>query len=88
METKHNETAFKPLADIDTISHRLLLVILFTISLCALIYHLSRDKNVLHTGKVIGSNYYVNSYFSNDEVSLCPKRIRKPRWERLRMSYN
>ena len=88
METKHNETAFTPLADIDTITHRLLLLCLFTISICAVIYHLSKDKNVLHTGKVVDGNYYVNSYLSNDAVSLCPKRIRKTRWERLRMSYN
>lgn len=87
METKHNETAFRPLADIDTITHRLLLLCLFTISICAVIYHYSKDKNVLPTAKALNGNYYVNSYFSSNEVSLCPKRIKKGRWQRLRMSY-
>lgn len=87
METKQDNTVHRPLADIDTITHRLLLVILFTISLCAVIYHLSRDKNVIHTPIGVGGNYYLNSSNSIGCVSNNGSRIRKPRWQRLRMSY-
>lgn len=85
METKHNETDQTELAYIDTITHRLLLLSLFTIAISSILWHNSRDKNVLHTTKVIDGNYYVNSYYSSHEVSLYPKKIKKGRWKRLRM---
>ena len=85
METKQNKTDQTQLADIDTITHRLLLLSLFTIAISSIIWHCNRDKNVLHTTKPIGGDYYVNSYFSSVEVSLCPKKVKKPRWKRLRM---
>lgn len=87
MATKQDKTAFRPLADIDTITHRLLLVILFTISLCAVIYHISRDKNVIHTPIGVGENYYLNSSKSIGCVSNNGSRIKKTRWQRLRMYY-
>lgn len=87
MATKQDNTVHRPLADIDTITHRLLLVILFTISLCAFIVHLSRDKNVIHTPIGVGGNYYLNSSKSIGLVSNNGSRIKKTRWQRLRMYY-
>jgi hypothetical protein len=87
MATKQNITEDSHFPLCTTITHRIILPFIFSISFI-LCYSVPFDgKNVIHTVNSPNADGYVNSYRSKEGVSKSPKLKIKTRSERLRVRH-